>query len=72
MSEQTTVLSERQEVRVAALRAARSVLVSQSPFTSGSADPMDLINLARYIETGQDPYAQFDPRSSTDTARAHT
>jgi hypothetical protein len=52
----SNVLSERQLARVACLRAAREVLVSKALMSSGAADPIDLVNLARFIETGQDPY----------------
>lgn len=50
-------LSQQQRARVEALQAARTVLVSRSPMTSGKADATELISLASYIETGRDPYA---------------
>lgn len=53
----SNVLSGEQLARVAALKAARVSLVSSGPLSSGAADPFDLVNVARYIETGEDPYA---------------
>ena len=51
------VLSERQRARVECLRAARECLVARAPFpTSGAPDVLDLVNVARYIETGEDPW----------------
>lgn len=52
-------LSAQQLERVDALHAARSVVVSRkSGMFAGTsaADPIDLVNLARYITTGTDPY----------------
>lgn len=51
------VLSERQLCRVECLKAARFVLVAKNPLSQGAADPIDLVQIARFIETGEDPYA---------------
>jgi hypothetical protein len=53
---ESNVLSERQMARVAALRAARGVLVAQSLVGSAKAHPIDLITVATYIETGTASY----------------
>lgn len=50
-------LTDEQNARVAALRAARACLVSRAAFSQGAADPVDLVSVARYIETGSDPWA---------------
>jgi hypothetical protein len=49
-------LSDAQKVRAEALRVARAVLVNRGFASSGKLDPLDLIPVAIYIETGQDPY----------------
>jgi hypothetical protein len=54
---ESNVLSERQLARIASLTAARNVLVERGIASAGKADPIDLVNLAMYIESGQDPYA---------------
>lgn len=54
---ESNVLSERQLARVGSLTAARNVLVERGLMSAGKADPIDLVNLAMYIESGQDPYA---------------
>lgn len=45
-----------QEQRVRALQAAREVVLSRQAFSSGVADVSDLMRVARYIITGQDPW----------------
>lgn len=57
----SNVLTSDQLARVAALTASRSALVARGGVFSGtgSADAMDLVNVARYIETGQDPWADL-------------
>lgn len=61
-------LSAAQLARVECLRAAREVLVAKTitnagalPFQGSSTrstapDPIDLVNIARYVEVGGDPY----------------
>lgn len=49
-------LTVRQRARVECLRAARDCLVARGPFPTGAPDVLDLVNLARYIETGEDPW----------------
>jgi hypothetical protein len=51
-----SVLSERQKARVEALKAAREVLAARNVLSSGPADALDLVNVAMYIETGEDPW----------------
>lgn len=60
VTEPRHVLSERQLARVECMKAARSVLVERGFASAGKADPIDLVNLAMYIESGQDPY-ELDP-----------
>ena len=62
----SNVLSGEQLARVAALKAARVSLVSSGPLSSGAADPIDLVNLARYIETGEDPWASPAEKKAED------
>ena len=50
-------LSEKQLARVEAIKAARDALQAVTPISRGSVDPMDLVSVARYIETGDDPWA---------------
>lgn len=56
-----TPLSERQLARAEALLAARKALAKTAGGVfrndTGPADALDLVQLARYIETGDDPYA---------------
>lgn len=51
------VLTDEQRRRIQCLRAAREVLVSRGFGPAGKADPIELIDVARYIESGEDPYA---------------
>ncbi len=60
LSIESNVLSERQLARVASLTAARNVLIERGLMSAGKADPVDLVNLAMFIESGEDPYA-LDP-----------
>jgi len=50
------VLSERQQARVECLKAARECLVARGPLTASAVDSVELVSVARYIETGQDPW----------------
>lgn len=65
MPVESTNLSGAQRTRVDALLAARRVLVAQSVISSGEADAVDLTCVARYIETGEDPYGR-GPRKAGD------
>lgn len=53
---ESNVLDQQQLARIGALCAARSALVNKGAFSQGAADPIDLVQVARYIETGIDPY----------------
>lgn len=57
LSIESNILSERQLARIASLTAARNVLFARGVTSAGKADPIDLVNLAMFIESGQDPYA---------------
>lgn len=58
--------------RLACLRAAVAIL---QPYWAkrepGEFDASDAITLARYIETGKDPYADVQPVTSPDAMRSH-
>ena len=61
MSDNTTpasTLTLEQQQRAEALYSARRVLVNRAGAFggSGAADPIDLVNLAQYIITGDDPW----------------
>lgn len=49
-------LTEQQIARIAALEAARTVLVTRGLTSSGQPDPIDLHHIAEYILTGIDPW----------------
>jgi len=51
-----TALSERQAARVECLRVAREVLAPRNVMGAGSLDAIDVVNVAMYIETGDDPW----------------
>jgi hypothetical protein len=53
---ESTVLSHDQQVRVEALDVARRVIVNRGFGSTGKVDPWDLIAVARYVDTGIDPY----------------
>lgn len=53
---ESNVLDQQQLARVAALSAARTALVTKGFAGQGAADPIDLVQLATYIETGENPY----------------
>lgn len=55
---ESNVLDQQQLARIAALSAARSALVNKGVLSQGAADPIDLVQVARYIETGDDPYSE--------------
>lgn len=67
---ESNVLDQQQLARIGALQAARSALVNKGPLSSGSADPHQLVSVARYIETGLDPwssrYGPVQPERSDD------
>lgn len=50
-------LSAEQRARADALRAARTVLAAKAMLSSSAVDPVDLISVARYVMTGEDPWA---------------
>lgn len=50
------VLTREQRARIECLQAARNVLVAKGIASSGKADPTELVSIAQYIETGEDPY----------------
>lgn len=52
-----TDLTSQQRARVEALKAARSVLTTTGFASSTGPDAIDLVSLARYIVTGDDPWA---------------
>jgi len=56
MTEQTTTthLSEQQLARVEALHEARKAMAPRSFAGSGPADALDLMRVARFIESGKD------------------
>jgi hypothetical protein len=49
-------LSDEQLARVEALIAARRALTAQSMTGSSAVDALDLVSVARYIESGVDPW----------------
>jgi hypothetical protein len=54
-------LDPEQRARVAALRGARDALVKRGPWlVAGAADAMDLVNVAGWILTGNDPWADLN------------
>jgi len=52
----TSALDPVQRARVAALKAARDVLVSRGFASSAAADALDLVNVAQWIMDGRDPW----------------
>lgn len=62
---ESNVLDQQQMARVAALSAARSSLISKGFASQGAADPIDLVSVARYIETGEDPWADLTPKAES-------
>lgn len=49
-------LNPEQRARVAALRAANGALAATGFASRQAVDPVDLVNIAEYIITGQDPW----------------
>lgn len=62
MSEDTTpsvlpsTLSAAQAARIEGLQAARAVLVAHTLVGTAKAEAWELVAVARYIETGRDPF----------------
>jgi hypothetical protein len=52
-----SALSERQRARVEGLRTARELLAARTLGGTGAVDAIDLVNVAMYIESGEDPWA---------------
>lgn len=56
-------LTEDQDRRVTAVKVARQALQGVGMTSRSAVDPIDLVQVARYIETGVDPWG---PRTSDD------
>lgn len=52
-----TALSAQQTARLECLKAARELIAPRNVMGAGAVDAIDLVNIALFIESGEDPYA---------------